>query len=424
MAWRRSAIAAAVTLICGAAPGVAQAAHTSVAVFSDPAEFVGAGAQLLFTPSNSTIVVQRKYGLVDVEVNPGGADHSFTLEFGAPQGRTLHRGVYDYAVDVFGRYGPRPGLTVQGDARACDSPRGRFEIRDIARGPSRSIKRLWIVFEQHCGLETPGLFGEVRYREGSRFALPGVVRWPAGEHGTVGTTVPVTLAPSHAVALRRARIVGRGHRAFRIRADDCSGRTVGGGEVCRVWVRFRGGPGTHLARLRIPGTKPYPATYGAKLDGFNWGGKTRLVMHSDKGDFIGQGADWLFTPRNAWFDRFGDAHRLSFDVHPAGDLWSAVFSAAPGDVLTRRTYANAVGYGEGTNRPSFDVSGAGRGCDRIRGSFTIKQMRFDPRDDVLRNFAASFVQHCEAGKPALRGEVDFRAGDHTKPPPWMDRPGS
>ena len=422
MAWRRTAIAGVVALTCGLAPASAEAGRTSVALFSDPADFVGAGQQLLFTPSNSTLVVQRKYGLVDVEVNPGGADHSFTLEFGAPQGRTLHRGVYDYAVDVFGRYGPRPGITVYGDGRACDGQVGRFEVRDIARGPSGAIKRLWIVFEQHCGLEAPGLFGEVRYREGSRLALPSVVRWPAGEHGTVGTTVPVTFAPSHDVAFRRARIAGKDRRAFRIRANECSGRTVHRGGLCRVWVRFRAGPGTHRAKLRLRTASA--RTYGAKLEGFNWGGKTRLVMHSDKGDFIGQGADWLFTPRNAWFDRFGDAHRLSFDVHPPGDLWGAVFSAAPGDVLTRRTYAHAVGYGEGTNRPSFDVSGAGRGCDRIRGSFTIKQMRFDPRDDALRNFAASFVQHCEAGKPALRGELDFRAGDHTRPPPWMKRPGS
>ena len=422
MAWRRSAIAAAVTLICVVAPGVAQAARTSVALFSDPADFVGAGAQLLFTPSNSTIVVQRKYGLVDVEVNPGGADNDYTLEFGAPRDHALHRGVYDYAVEVFGRYGPRPGITIHGDGRACDAPVGRFEVRDIARGSSGAIKRLWIVFEQHCGPSTPGLFGEVRFHEGHRLALPGVVRWPAGEHGTVGTTVPITFAPSHAVTFRRARFAGHDRRAFRLRANGCSGRTVHRGGVCRIWVRLRAGPGTHRAKLRLRAASG--RTYGAKLEGFNWGGRTRLVMHSDKGDFVGQGLDWRFTPRNALFGRFGGPGRVSLDITPPGDLWTAVFSAASGDVLTRRTYSHAVGYGEGTNGPSFDVSGAGRGCDRIRGSFTIKQMRFDPRDDVLRNFAASFVQHCEAQKPALRGEVDFRAGDHTKPAPWMDRPGS
>lgn len=412
------AVGGAVALLVASAPAAAQAARTSISLFSDPDSFIGSGVQRLYTPRNAEIHVKREYGWISIEVNYGEIHDSFTLKFAAPPGQKLHRGVYDYAERT--HYLGRPGIDVLGEARGCNETEGRFEVRDIARRPSGAIKRLWLIYEQHCENDGAASFGEVRIREGHRLAMPSVVRWPAGEHGSIGTAVPVTFSPSsRPVAFRRARVAGKGRNAFRVTANECSGKTIQPGGACRVWVRFQAGPGTHRGKLRLGAANG--RTYGAALDGFNWGGRTRFVMHSDEGDFVGQGLDWAFTPRNSRINRFGEPDHVAFNIYPPGDHWGVDFRMPPGGVLRPHNYTSYPDAG----RQHVDVGGSGRGCGHSNGSFEIEQIRFDRRGDrLLRNFAASFVQHCEGGEPALRGRIDFRAGDRTKPAPWMERPGS
>src|SRR5436305_2000111 len=102
-----------------------------------------------------------------------------------------------------------------------------------------------------------------------------------------------------------------------------------------------------------------------------------------------------------------------------GDWWSAEFVPAAGDILVAgETYANATRYPFSGSGPGLDVSGMGRGCNTLTGSFTVNSARF-AADGTLKNASISFVQHCEGGTPALHGTFAFRAGDNTPPAPWM-----
>jgi hypothetical protein len=95
--------------------------------------------------------------------------------------------------------------------------------------------------------------------------------------------------------------------------------------------------------------------------------------------------------------------------------------AAPrGESLHFGTYDNAMraAFRQGT-QPGLDVSGDGRGCNNVFGSFTISKMDVGSYGKVTA-FEATFVQHCEsATAPALSGHVRFvlTPDDTAHPPP-------
>jgi hypothetical protein len=138
-----------------------------------------------------------------------------------------------------------------------------------------------------------------------------------------------------------------------------------------------------------------------------------LEMHSDEGDYIGQGLDYSYaTPGDAVYVS-GDRHLISASAGP----WSLNFSAPPGRRLGDGSYGHARRYPFNDDHPGLDVSGDGRGCNEETGFFVIRRSRFD-HDGDLRAVELSFEQHCEGGDPALRGTLRLRVaeqGPSTRP---------
>lgn len=79
--------------------------------------------------------------------------------------------------------------------------------------------------------------------------------------------------------------------------------------------------------------------------------------------------------------------------------------APSGKSLTPGTYTGATRYpfNEGTE-PGLSLSGNGRGCNQLTGTFTVSAVEFGPQGYV-KKLDATFVQHCEGGTAAARGEV-------------------
>src|SRR5439155_22233262 len=102
-----------------------------------------------------------------------------------------------------------------------------------------------------------------------------------------------------------------------------------------------------------------------------------------------------------------------------GSWWSADFVPGQGDIIVAgSSYPNAHRYPFNGTGPGLDISGNGRGCNTLNGSFTVTWTDF-AADGRLRSFGVTFEQHCEGATPALRGTFEFRAGDNTPPAPWM-----
>ncbi len=131
-----------------------------------------------------------------------------------------------------------------------------------------------------------------------------------------------------------------------------------------------------------------------------------VYLVSQQGDFIGQGADYLYTDATATISLSPETGRVSVSV-TGPESWSGEFQGMNflaqleagyyGD-LQRYPFHNPVKGG-------LSWSGEGRGCNRLTGWFMVDNIAFD--GDLLTAFDLRFEQHCEGGTPALFGEIHW-----------------
>ncbi|MDQ1038197.1 hypothetical protein QFZ75_004613 [Streptomyces sp. V3I8] len=148
----------------------------------------------------------------------------------------------------------------------------------------------------------------------------------------------------------------------------------------------------------LSGTEAHalPVTEGS----FGFGG--------DEGDYISGGRSYAYEASQDRMNVFGNTDNgvVTVSVDGAnGDWWTLNLAAPSGETLAPGTYTGATRYpfNEGTE-PGLSLSGNGRGCNQLTGAFTISAVEFGPQGYV-KNLDATFVQHCEGGTPAARGEV-------------------
>jgi len=139
---------------------------------------------------------------------------------------------------------------------------------------------------------------------------------------------------------------------------------------------------------------------------------TSLSMTSDSGDYIGLGQTYFLTPADGTFSGQSLSNaQVSFDFHDATftQWWHLDFAAPSGQTLAPGAFFNAARYPfQLASQPGLNVDGDGRGCNMLSGSFQVLQSSFDANGNVL-SFDATFVQYCEMGTAALRGEIRYNA---------------
>ncbi len=133
---------------------------------------------------------------------------------------------------------------------------------------------------------------------------------------------------------------------------------------------------------------------------------------SDPGDYIGQGITYNFNDQNQdiLFSRNYD-NGISVNIKNLADdpylYWTLNF-AAPGDAeIQSGIYSDAERFPfQSIDNPGLSVSGAGRGCNTLTGSFEVYEVSYDASGKVS-SFSASFEQHCGGQTPALRGTIVY-----------------
>lgn len=139
---------------------------------------------------------------------------------------------------------------------------------------------------------------------------------------------------------------------------------------------------------------------------------TSLTMTSDPGDFVGLGQFYFFTPADGTFSaqqNFDQGVSLNFSGTSSGQFWSLDFAAPNSQPLTVGAYPGATRFPfQAPNQPGLSVFGDGRGCNTLTGSFQVLQVTYGPGSSITA-FDATFVQFCEGGTAALRGEIRFNA---------------
>jgi hypothetical protein len=143
-----------------------------------------------------------------------------------------------------------------------------------------------------------------------------------------------------------------------------------------------------------------PATSHAT--GLDWS----VALFSDRGEYVGQHEQRAYHPGNATLTTGAATNELWIKVEQASGLGFRIDLAAPsGEQL-------AVGRYDGAQRvpfqrpghPGLAISGEGRGCNTVVGSFEIKELVKGPDDSVERLWLL-YEHHCEGDPPALFGEV-------------------
>ena len=147
----------------------------------------------------------------------------------------------------------------------------------------------------------------------------------------------------------------------------------------------------------------------ATADGIN-AGRTLYRYSSEPGDYIGGGQSNRYTPADGTISVSGTAQYLTFSVFTDTEFWFVTIAAPQGERLHPGTFDNAERAPFRTGRsPGLDVSGDGRGCNQVWGSFAINQIGTDQSGNVTL-LDATFSQNCESETaPALHGTVLYDA---------------
>jgi uncharacterized repeat protein (TIGR01451 family) len=157
-----------------------------------------------------------------------------------------------------------------------------------------------------------------------------------------------------------------------------------------------------------------------------------IQLRSDFNDYIGGGRNYQYSRSNAQLMVTATGGLLAVRVD-GDENWSAEFQLPR--TLTQfepGTHANLARY------PFHDPavgglnwSGEGRGCNTLRGSFTVSRAVY--ANGVLEAIDLSFEQFCEGGAGALRGQIHWSNADGglppgpVNPPPaglWSPAPGA
>lgn len=180
-----------VLLWVGVAPAFAQ--NTYLLLNSQAGDWIGGGLTSRVSEADGQFTVMTPFGNeVRLQFNSPTWSSWWDISFAAPGGVPLVPGSYEGASRFqFGGAGPE--MSISGDGRGCNSLTGRFDVLEIAFGPSGALERFAANAEQHCEGAAPALFVAIRYRATSRppFSITVI---PDGADGAVVTSRPAGLS--------------------------------------------------------------------------------------------------------------------------------------------------------------------------------------------------------------------------------------
>jgi hypothetical protein len=134
-----------------------------------------------------------------------------------------------------------------------------------------------------------------------------------------------------------------------------------------------------------------------------------ISFRSERGDYIGQGANWTATDADGEITAAVEDNSVSINFH-GDDSWDLEFVAPKGKRIEVGSYdaATRAPFNSPT-KPGLSISGAGRGCNTLNGRFNVRQIAYSKGGDGVDRLAVDFEQHCDGAKPALSGSIEVTA---------------
>jgi hypothetical protein len=131
---------------------------------SEPGDYVGGAPEQLYTAADSSIAgsISTDGRTFSASVNQANFTHWWYVYIQAPVGQQLAVGAYENAQRWPFQADDRPGLSIFGDGRGCNTLTGRFDVTALDRAPTGELIRFEADFEQHCEGGPAALFGRIR----------------------------------------------------------------------------------------------------------------------------------------------------------------------------------------------------------------------------------------------------------------------
>ncbi len=315
------------------AAGITPDSGNYVYLESQPGDWVGGGANYLYTQADALFTVDSPEARLEFTVD---GNETWRGRFQAMNSLSQLEVGYYGDLQRFPFHNPvKGGLSWSGEGRGCNTLTGWFVIDSVTYN-GNALAAIDLRFEQHC--------------EGGAPALRGEIHWDASDTSNV--------------------------------------------------------PGPVV---------PPPAGLWAPADGITPDTGNYVYLESQPGDWVGQGANYLYTQADSVLSVSAPGARLQVSI--AGDEdWNGQFQG-----MSTLTRLEPGYYGDLQRYPfhnpvkgGLSWSGEGRGCNTLTGWFVIDNVVYD--GITLTAIDLRFEQHCEGGAPALRGEIHWEAGDATGAP--------
>lgn len=177
--------------------GIGSPGVSSWAMHSEPGDWVGAGRDWAFNSSTSTILARGTAGQLEIFVDSPGADSfsdvRFNAVFDAGSSGRLQPGIRYRVAGHQGGDPAVPWMRVSGNGRDCNTAMGTFTVNQLEFAGG-AVRKFGATFEQHCGDQTPALFGSIAYQADQVLPVPAAV--PGEAMGTTSQGgAPVSTGP-------------------------------------------------------------------------------------------------------------------------------------------------------------------------------------------------------------------------------------
>jgi hypothetical protein len=380
---------------------------TRIDFISDPGDFVGAGMTFSLTPAKGTISVTTlgANGIgIDFNGTPMVSPFTFwTLDLNAVEGDSLVPGSYPSAQRIPFNSPKRPGLSIYGDGRGCNTLTGVFTVHEVVRDGLGNITTFAADAEQHC--------------EGGAAALRTRIR--------INSSVPMIVPAPQAIPGLPQEV----YEHTLVTLDGSQSYEPAGQIVQWTWTQIAGppvviaSPSSPVMQFRAPEVAPGGADVQMQLDVADGLGthalgavtvhvfdrrdrRTWLTWRSPPGDYIGGGVPLAFSLADGDATLSDLSAASTVDAEFQADTfnsWSLYFAGANGSALVPGLYVNAQRWPfQAAGHPGLSVYGSGRGCNILSGQFNVLELNSAANP---QQFFARFLQSCEASMPTLRGTV-------------------
>jgi hypothetical protein len=133
----------------------------------------------------------------------------------------------------------------------------------------------------------------------------------------------------------------------------------------------------------------------------------KLTITGEPGEYISSGHTLTFaSPSNKVTVTQQGVGNLRIRFERGEDEFDASFSTPAGERFEAREYAAAERWNMAdAGHPSLEVSGDGRGCGDIAGSFVVNDVGYG-LDGSISKFSATFRQLCDDSKIESHGSVE------------------